>query len=304
MEPAEFILHAKHLIGGMVGAFLHFIEFYLIKTEVAPPSNSNCSFFNETLEKLDTISESAPLVKIMLLSIIGILAVMGCFLFLASYQKIGTMLFLRINNVVAVLCFLLYSATILTLLISDAKGIFLDSGILLCHDLQSETYRNILLYTAGKYYLIIGLYLNEYPIREGFFTICEVVCHILFRGNHPQTIPHLPTYEEATGSPSSPPPSYENFNRIVTRLGGATVIRSRRPNNAPSRRVSSVLPPPYQTIEETTAIISNRPARRTTSGPPPVYQASSDTTTTHNSGLSAESRPLRDNEAPPSYMVE
>ncbi|CAR99565.1 Protein CBG27798 [Caenorhabditis briggsae] len=218
----------------------------------------------------------------MLLSIIGILAVMGCFLFLASYQKIGTMLFLRINNVVAVLCFLLYSATILTLLILDAKGIFLDSGILLCHDLQSETYRNILLYTAGKYYLIIGLYLNEYPIREGFFTICEVVCHILFRGNHPQT----------------------NFNRIVTRLGGATVIRSRRPNNAPSRRVSSVLPLPYQTIEETTAIISNRPARRTTSGPPPVYQASSDTTTTHNSGLSAESRPLRDNEAPPSYMVE
>ncbi|CAO4385880.1 unnamed protein product [Caenorhabditis nigoni] len=305
MEPAEFVLHSKHLIGGMVGVILHFIEFYLIKSEVPPPTNSNCSFFNETLEKLDTISDSAPVVKIMLLSILGILVFLVISLWMASYQKIGNNLFIKMKNAGAVSCLLLYSATTLTTLISDAKGIFLDYGILFtCDDLQSETFRNIFLYTAGKYYLVMDLYLNEFPIRQGFFTVCEIVWNMALKNGYLQMILHLPTYEEAMGSSSSPPPpNFENINRIVNRLGGTRVFQSRTPRNASSRRGFSGPPPAYQTNDETTASSSNRRVRRTTSGPPPEYQASSNTTT-HNGGVSAELHTLREDEAPPSYMVE
>ncbi|PIC19068.1 hypothetical protein B9Z55_024743 [Caenorhabditis nigoni] len=302
MEPAEFVLHSKHLIGGMVGVILHFIEFYLIESEVPPPTNNNCSFFNETLEKLDTISESTPVVKMMLLSILGILAFLGFSLWMASYQKIGNNLFIKMKNAGAVLCFLLYSATTLTTLISDAKGMLLDYGILFtCDDLQSETYRNIFLYTAGKYYLVMDLYLNEFPIRQGFFTLCEIVWDMALKNGYLQMILHLPTYEEAMGNSSSPPPtSYENVNRIVGQLGRATVFQRRGPRNAPFGSDFSSPPPAYQIIERPTAVVPSRRERRTASGPPPVYQASSN----NNGGVSAELPTLSEHEAPPSYMTE
>ncbi|CAO4381915.1 unnamed protein product [Caenorhabditis nigoni] len=106
-------------------------------------------------------------------------------------------------------------------------------------------------------------------------------------------IPPLPTYEEAMGSPSSPPPSYENFHRIVSQLGGATVIRSRRP-----RRDSRDFPP-YQISGQTTATISNRRGRRATD-----HRQCTRREMIPNGGLSAVSRTSREDEATPSDMVD